>query len=198
MDSAKSKNNQIKAQIFKMNWTLTLTLLGVIAAWLPFLYERLNPVIIKGKLISQYYNGGKSNKIPKAMFLFKLSVVSLNQSFDLKDIDVDIKYENNVWTHNSSQNSRETTFTLEKKIKKLNVPESSFLNNLTILKKDKPEVGYIFTTTPLFANDKVIEIKFLFKSFNGKVKTLSFKSEEVDELKMLYDDSIWTLIDSAK
>ncbi len=164
----------------------------------PFLYERFNPVLIKGKLISQYDNIGEFRKEPKALFLFKLSVVSLNQSFALKDIDVDIKYENNGQTHNSAVNQRQTFFTLDNKLRKLSVPESLFLNNLSILKKDEPAVGYLMTTSPVFADNKIIEIRFVFKSFNGKEKILSFKSNEIDETKLLYDDSIWAPIDSTK
>mgnify|MGYP007026482684 CR=1 FL=1 len=174
-----------------MNWTLILSLLGVIAAWVPFLYERLNPVRIKGKLISQYDNVGSFRGEPKALFLFKLSVVSLNQSFDLYDIDVDIKYEKNGWTYNTAVNQRQTFFTLENKLRKLNLPETAFLNNLSILKKDEPTVGYLMTTSQFNKDDKIEEIKFVFKSFDEKSKSLSFKSQAIDGSKLLYDDSIW-------
>jgi hypothetical protein len=183
---------------FKMDWTLLLTLLGVIAAWTPFLFEKLKPVQIRGKLISQYDNVGTFRGESKALFLFKLSVVSVNQTFDLKDIDIDIKYEKNGWTHNSSVNQRQTFFTLENKLRKLNVSESSFLNNYSMLKKDEPTVGYLMTTSPFFKDDKITELKVLFKSFNGKTKSLSFKSEEIDETKLLFDDSIWAITDSTK
>lgn len=181
-----------------MDWTLLLTILGVIAAWTPFLFEKFNPVKIKGKLISQYDNVGTFRGEAKALFLFKLSVVSLNQTFNLKDIDIDINFEQNGWTHTTSVNQRQTFFTLENKLRKLNVPESSFLNNYTLFKKDEPIVGYLMTTTPFFKNDKIAEIKFLFKSFDGKTKTLSFKTAENNDIKLLYDDSIWSISNSTK
>lgn len=176
-----------------MDWTLILTFLGVIAAWVPFLYDRLNPVRIKGKLISQYDNVGTFRGEQKALFLFKLSVVSLNQSFDLNDIDVDIKFEKNGWTHNTSINQRQTFFTLENKLRKLNIPESAFLNNLSILKRDEPTVGYLMTTSTFFKDDKISEIIFVFKSFDEKTKSLSFKSQTINDSKLLYDDSIWII-----
>jgi hypothetical protein len=178
-----------------MDWTLILTLLGVLAAWVPFLYDRFNPVKIKGKFISLYENVGTFRGEPKALFLFKLSVVSLNQSFDLLDVDIDIKFEKNGLTRNTSVNQRQTFFTLEDKLRKLNVPETAFLNNISILKKDEPAVGYLMTTSSYFKNDNIVEITFIFKSFNGKTKSLSFQLNEINESKLLYDDSIW-IIDS--
>ena len=182
---------------FKINWGLLLTILGVIAAWAPFLVERFNPVQIKGKLISQYDNIGTFRGEEKALFLFKLNVVSVNQTFNLKDIDIEINFEQNGWIQTTSVNQRQTFFTLKNKLRKLNVPESSFLNNYTLLKKDEPIVGYVMTTTPYFKNDKIIEIKFLFKSFDGTTKLLSFKTSEINDIKLLYDDSIWSIPDST-
>ncbi len=181
-----------------MDWGLLLTILGVIAAWTPFLFERFNPLKLKGKLVSLYENVGTFRGEEKALFLFKLSVVSLNQSLNLKDIDIEINYALNGWTHNTSVNQRHTYFTLENKMRKLNVPESSFLNNYTLFEKDKPIVGYIMTTTPFFKNDKIVEIKFVFKSFEGTTKSLSFKTTEINDIKLLYDDSIWPTYDSTK
>ncbi len=179
-----------------MDWILLLTVLGVAAAWTPFLIERFTPIKIKGKIISQYDNAGTFANESKAIFLFKLSIVSLNQSFDLKDIDVNIKYQKNGWTKNKSVNQRSTYFTLENQLKKLNVPESSFLNNISYLKKDEPVVGYLLTTSPFLPNDQITEIEFIFESFRGKRESLLFKSEESNSLKMLYDDSIWVKVDS--
>lgn len=180
----------------KVDWSLILTLLGVIAAWIPFLYEKFSPNLIKGKLISQYDNVGQFRGEAKELFLFKLGIISLNQSFDLKDIDIDINFEQHGWVHSSSVNPRKTYFTLENKLKRLIVPEQSFLNNLTILKKDEPVVGYLMTNTPVYPNDKILEIKFIFKSFQRDKKVLSFKTAELDETKLFYDDSIWIPIDS--
>jgi hypothetical protein len=190
------EKNQTLNKKFKMNWTLILTMLGVIAAWVPFLYDRFNPLEIKGKLISQYDNVGEFKNEPKSLFLFKLSIVALNQSFDLKDIDLRINYMKSGWIRTSSFNQRRTYFTYDNKVRKLNLSESAFLNNLTILKKDEPVVGYIFTTTPVFPDDKITEIVFVFKSYDGAEKSLSFNTVNIDESKMLFDDSIWELTDS--
>lgn len=185
-----------------MNWMLVLNLFSVIAAiaaaiaaWFPFLYNRFIRVKIKGKLISKYGNLGTFKGEPKALFLFKLSVISLNQSFDLFDIDIDIKFEKNGWTHNTAINQRETFFTFEdNKKRRLNVPVIAFLNNLSILKKDEPAVGYLMTNSTLFKDDKIIETRFIFKSFDGKTKSLSFKEKAINESKLLFDDSIWIII----
>ncbi len=189
------QNLYYRFKTFKIDWTLFLTLLGVIAAWVPFLYDRLNPNVIKGKIISQYGNIGTFAGEHHSIFLFKISVVSLNQSFNLKDIDIDINFEKHGWTHNSAINQRSTFFTLENKLKKLTVPEESFLNNLTILKKDEPVVGYIMTTSAPY-NEKYVELQFIFKSFDDKEKILSFKVNDY-EGKLFYDDSIWQPIDDS-
>jgi hypothetical protein len=182
----------------KMNWTLTLTALGVIAAWTPFLLEEFSPTKIKGKILSMYDNIGTWKGESKGLFVFKLSVICLNQSFNLKDIDIDIKFRDNGLIHSSSVNQRNTYFTLDNKLKHLLVSEGSFLNNLTLLKKGEPAVGYILTTCPPFKNDKIVELIFIFKSFKKKVKKLSFKIDEIDDSKLLYDDSIWVTTDSTK
>ncbi|MDH7462636.1 hypothetical protein QEG73_15170 [Chitinophagaceae bacterium 26-R-25] len=178
-----------------MDLSLLFTLLGVIAAWTPFLYEKLAPARIVGKLVSQYDNVGEFRGEPKSLYLFKLSVVSVNHTFNLKDVDIDIRFEKNGWTHNSSINLRQLFFTLENKQRRLNISESSFLNNTCILKKDEPVVGYLTTTSTLFENDKISEIRFLFKSFRGKTKILAFKATDIDSTKLLYDDTIWTIVD---
>jgi hypothetical protein len=174
----------------KWNWTLILTFLGVIAAWVPFLYERLVSTSIEGKIISQYDNLGTFQGKPATMFIFKLGVIAINKSYNVKDIDVDIQYEKYGWTHNTSVSQRETFFTLDNKVKRLTVPQQEFLNNLTILKKDEPVVGYIFVATPLI-NEKIVEVKFIFNSFSGKKKVLSFNQNNIDSTKLFYDDSIW-------
>ena len=181
-----------------MDWMLILTAIGVIAAWTPFLLEKLSPMKIKGKLVSMYDNIGTWRGEQKALFIFKLSVVSINQSFNLKDVYIDINFRDNGIIHSSSVNQRNTYFTLDGKLKKLIVPEGSFLNNLVLLKKDEPAVGYIMTTSPIFKNDKIIELIFIFRSYKKAAKKLSFKLDKIDESKILYDDSIWVTTDSTK
>lgn len=181
----------------KMDWILIFTILGVIAAWIPFLYERFVPTVVKGKMISMYDNVGTFSGEPRVLFLFKISVVSLNQSFDLQDIDIDIRFLKAGWVHASSINQRSLHFTLEGKVRKLNVPESAFLNNLAIIRKDEPVVGYICTTTPVINDDKITEIKFIFKSYSGNEKYLTFTMDSLDATKLHYDDSIWTVTDTV-
>lgn len=188
-----------KTKLFKkLDWALILTALGVIAAWTPFVLDQFSPIRLNGKLISIYSNLGKFKNEPKSLFLFKLSVVSLNQSFDLNDIDIDLKYSKNGWSHSTSINQRSTIFSFENRPWKLNVPQSSFLNNLSLLRKDEPEVGYIFTTTPVYSNDQINEIKFIFKSLEGKDKSIIFPLENMNSQKFLFDDSIWESVDTIQ
>jgi hypothetical protein len=186
-----------KANKMKIDWTFWLAFFGALA-WIPQLWDILAPVRISGKIISIYENVGTFAGKPKNMFIFKLAVVASNHSYHLKDVDVNIKYKNGGWTNNTAVNQRHTYFTWDSTTKELLVPESSFLNNFPILKKDESSVGYIMVTTPQFGNDSIDELKFIFKSFKGGLEELAFKKEDIVESKLAFDDSIWKEVDQRR
>src|SRR4030042_5620527 len=70
--------------------TLIIGLIGA-AAWLsPWVYEAIRINKFDGKIISIYNNVTKDRKT--LYFLFKLSVISRNKDYFLRDIDLKIKF----------------------------------------------------------------------------------------------------------
>ncbi|TYB32226.1 MAG: hypothetical protein FXF47_00375 [Candidatus Mcinerneyibacterium aminivorans] len=78
-----------------MNWEMLVAAIGA-AAWIPKFVEYLKPCRIKIKLISEYKNFAKNpfNNKNGIIYLFKMGLVSLNKSFSIKDIEINIKYKN--------------------------------------------------------------------------------------------------------
>jgi hypothetical protein len=177
--------------------TTIISLIGA-ASWIPWIFKKLRKNKIEGKLISMYANFSKDKK--RVIFLFKLSVISRNKDFFLKDIDLLIRFPSSDYLVSTSRNWRALIFNFgnpsHASFKKLNVPGNQFLNNLSVLKSDSPEVGYLSFVVNYDKDEPVEELNFVFKSFSGKEKILKFTKEDIKEEKMLFDDSIWLNVSS--
>lgn len=181
-----------------INWSLVISFCALFVSSYPYLKKIFTPVKIVGKLISNYGNIGKfKDEDNKTLLLLKLSVMSVNKSFHLKDIDIDIKLKNNGWIHTTSLNTRSLIFFLDSSYFKLNAQNISFLNNYSILKEDEPNTSYLFTTYPYFKDDSIEEIKLIFKNFEGDNVELSFDYNDIKSDKIFYDDNIWIPFDPA-
>ncbi|MCC9063392.1 hypothetical protein [Flavobacterium piscisymbiosum] len=178
---------------FKFWSTLIIGLIGALA-WLPIILENLKEQKIEGKIISSYNNTNKDKT--QIFFLYKLSIVATNKDFLLKDIDLKIKFKSSSEIISTSRNNRIVVFNIDGNFKKLNVPDNTFLNNLSILKKDSPEVGYLFFSVDYCKDEPIDYVEFKFISFdNKKEKSIRFTNEEIKNEKLLFDDSIWTDFD---
>jgi hypothetical protein len=178
-------------ELEKINTIIATLALGVGLA--PLVKDFLTKSKIKGKIISIYTNQGTFNSKPAALYVFKLSVISLDSDFNLKDIDINFHYKNLGWKNVTSTNQRSTTFTLDGIFKKLTVGSDNYLNNLTILPKNEAISGYLLTfVSDIDVNEEILEYQFLFKDFNNTVKTLKFKKKDISDKKLFHDDSIWT------
>lgn len=179
----------IISENFKFWSTLIIGIIGALA-WLPIILENLKEQKIEGKIISSYNNINKDRT--QIFFLYKLSILSTNKDFLLKDIDLKIKFKTSPEIISTSRNNRLVVFNIDGYFKKLNVPDNAFLNNLSILKKDLPEVGYLFFKVDYNKDEPIEYIEFKFSSFDNKTeKKLRFTNEEIKEEKLLFDDSIW-------
>lgn len=169
-------------------------IIGLIAAlsWTPFILEKLSINKFDGKIISQYNNFTKDKK--NIFLLYKVSIVSRNKDFFLKDIDLKIKFKSSSFIHSTSRNNRLTVFTFDRP-KRLLVPDKEFINNLSVLRKDEPTVGYLLFTVSYDKDEPIEEVQFEFKSFKNKVKLLIFKADDIKEEKLLFDDTIWENFD---
>jgi hypothetical protein len=171
--------------------TLSVGFIGA-CAWAPFIYEKFQINHFDGKVISVYNNFNKDKS--KIFFLFKISVVSRNKDFFLKDIDVKVKFPSSNYITSPSKNMRLVVFNFDSNFKKLNIPDNQLLNNLSVLKKDDPEVGYIFTEIPFDKDEPFQNLEFIFSSYDNNSKSISFTIEQLKSEKLLFDDSIWTTI----
>lgn len=179
----------------KFNWTLILGLIGA-AAWFPYLFEKFSPNEIDGKLISFYGNLGEIRNTPSSLFVLKLGIVSRNQDFNLKNIDLKFKFSKSGWKKATAQNQRSTYFTFDDGLRKLKISSNNLLNNHVVLPKDKPIAGFLNTSIPEIIDEEIIEIQIIFKSFDGKEKILSIDKKNMPENKLLFDDTIWEKLDS--
>jgi hypothetical protein len=183
----------IISEDFKFWSTLILGLIGALA-WLPTIIETCKKPKIDGKIISRYNNITHDKK--QLLFLYKLSVVATKKNFLLKDIDLKTKFKSSSEIISTSRNNRQIVFNIDGKLKKLNVPDNKFLNNLSVLKKDSPEVGYLFFSIDYDKDEPIDYIELNFISFDEKKeKKLRFSSYDIKEEKLLFDDSIWSDFD---
>jgi hypothetical protein len=179
---------------FKFWSTLILGFIGALVAWLPTIFETLKKPKIEGKIISQYYN--IANNKQQLLFLYKLSIVATKKDFLLKDIDLKTKFKSSSEIISTSRNTRQIVFNIDEKLKKLNVPDNKFLNNLSVLKKDSPAVGYLFFSIDYDKCEPIDYIELNFISYGKKKeKKLRFSSYDIKEEKLLFDDSIWSDFD---
>jgi len=189
----KQHNNMIVSENFKFWSTLIIGIIGALA-WFPFILEQFEKQKIEGKILSSYNNVTKNKK--QIYFLFKLSVVSINKDFLLKDIDLKIRFKSSSVLVSTSRNNRIVIFNIDGSFKRLNVTDNQFLNNLSILKKNSPEVGYLFFAVDYDKDEPIVQLDFVFTSYNAEnQKILRFTDKEIKEEKLLFDDSIWTDVD---
>lgn len=177
-----------------INWTLILSILGVLA-WLPYVFDKLTPVKIEGKLISLYGNIGTYKGTPSTILLMKLGIISENKDFNIKDVDIQINFKNSGWIKTTSYNTREALFTYNNTTKKLNLRNEDFINNMVSLPKDQAIAGYLITSTPVHINEEILQIELIFIPFSGKTKKVLLDKSKISEDKFLFDDKIWTDID---
>ena len=171
--------------------TLIIGIIGASAWFAPLIYKHVSRNKFHGKIISIYSNFNEDRS--KILLLFKISVVSKNKDFFLKDVDSRIKFQSSSYINGSASNNRIVVFTFENKPKKLLVPGNEFINNMSVLKKDAAVVGYLMYIIDYSKDEDIDEIEFIFKSYKRKRrKTLKFKrSEDIIREKLFHDNSIW-------
>jgi len=174
--------------------TFILALIGALS-WIPQIFKKMRKSRIKGKIISIYKNTSSDKK--EMVLLFKLSVISRNKDFFLEDIDLKIRFSSSDYITCTSRNWRLLVFNIgyssKASFKKLNVSDNQFLNNLSVLKGNTPEVGYLSFLINYDKDEPIEEIEFIFKSYeNNSKRTLKFAKEDIKKEKLVFDDSIWS------
>ena len=184
MNKAKEKSEWIK----NWNWPLILGVIGALS-WLPYVIEIFSPTEIHGKLISIYGNVGTSRNTEATLFLTKIAFFTKNRNYNVRDIELRIRFEKSGWKRAVITNQRSTIFTFPDGPRKLNLKNEDFLNNLIVFPKDSPVVGYINSYIPGSVDERILEVEIILNSFKGENKKLILQSPPIEQ--MLFDDSIW-------
>ncbi|MFA5050903.1 MAG: hypothetical protein WC499_02195 [Patescibacteria group bacterium] len=164
--------------------TFILALTGALA-WLPSIVELFKHQKLFGKIISRYDNYNDT----QTFFLFKLSILLKNKSFNIREIECLIKYEDNQIFSDKARNMRKIIFNRNEE---LGILGKDFINNLAILPNDQNIVGYLFFTFEHVKKEtKIIKTTFIFRSFENKEIKLVFDEKDIDGKQLFYDDSIW-------
>jgi len=196
----------------KRNWFEIITLVGSIIgalAWLPFVWDIAQKPDIKGRLIGMSISGGSSFsyddprnnsriEIKGIAYYPKLVLTALNRDFNVKTIEVYVKYPNDSQTYKgitfySSEHVMPVkTKNGETKTKILKIPPSEHVALLTVL-----EHGRVTTVFIPFIVDKgtfsfFSEIEFKFYDYEDKTRSFIVKKEDMDIPNTLYEEQYWT------
>ena len=177
---------------FQFSPTFILALIGALA-WTPALISLLKPNRIVGKMISRYRNLNEDKS--QTLFLFKLSILSKNKSFNLKQIKCEIENLNSEKFLALAANYRLIVFTQNNNLQKLLLSGEDFLNNSSFLPRDKNIVGYLVFKFDGSLDFKPLSTTFIFNSFEDKVRKLKIKESNVFEGQLFFDDTIWQTVD---
>jgi len=185
-----------------MSATSILTLIGSLfgaAAWTaPYVYSKCSKPKLKARLVS--CSGSEANVINELAYInfFALNMISLNKSFQMKDINIKVKYKGIdeyfvgdwIWLRKLilPDYPQGNLVTLEIK------PEDT-LPFVGTLPKDSTKLVYLLFKTKVsnLTNIEFEEIKLTFIDFKGKSQTINVTIPE--ESKIVYDDRIWKEVD---
>lgn len=171
--------------------TFALALIGALA-WMPSIVTWLKPNKIVGKMISRYNNLNADRT--QTLFLYKLSILSKNKSFNLNQIKCEIEDHDGNKFLASAENNRLVVFTYENP-KKLLVSGEDFLNNSSFLSSNKNITGYLFFKFNGDLDFKPLSTTFIFESFENKIRRLKIKESDTLGKELFFDDTIWQTID---
>jgi hypothetical protein len=179
---------------FKFWLTIFVSIVGSISV--PFLVEFFKKPQINGKIIS-FYNNVERDSTP--IFLLKLAVVCSEKDLLLSEVDVRVKFKSSQVYNTTSLNYRKVVFFKEGKYWRSKISGNECLNNLTILRKDTHEVGYLYFKVDSIIKDEPFEfIEFIFRSYDSNLdQTLRFEEHQIQSKKLFYDDSIWEEVSSV-
>jgi hypothetical protein len=184
-------------------WTLIIALIGAFGG-VPYLW---NLIFVKseiqGKIISRYDNINPNEQ--STMFLFKLSFFAKNKPYNIKQISCQIQDIEGKKFDAIAFNSRLTVFTNKvidglspsgkpnfiEKQQRLLVSEDKFLNNYSFFPAEKNVTGYLLFKFGEILDKELESTTFVFESFNGRIKKITFKEAKIKDFSLFYDDTIW-------
>lgn len=176
-----------------ISWETVIAVIGALA-WIPWIFEKLSRSKIYGNVISYILNSGKFNNKEGLMYFFKLSISCINKNFNIKSINILVKYPNSdEWKKGSVFWARTSSWVINngEPSKQLTLPNDNFLGFINVLEKDKSNFYYVTFLVEHNQIEEFEKIKFEFINHKGDKKSFEILSKEINGDKMLFDDSIW-------
>lgn len=184
-------------QISTWNWELIIAMAGALA-WIPWVYEKFTPAKIYGNLISTLTNQGSFNtgekKINGVLHFLKISVSCINKNFNIKNIEIQVKYENDVnWYSAKIYWARTSVWTMPGiiEVKKLEIPSTHFLGFTNILEKDKSNFYYLTFITEKQELVEFETIRLNFHNYKQQTEIIEFNKKDIDPNRILWENEIW-------
>lgn len=128
------------------------------------------------------------------MYFFKLSISCINKNFNIKTIDIFVKYPNsNEWKKGSIFWARTSSWVISngQPSKQLTLPNDNFLGFINVLEKDKSNFYYLTFLVEHPQLEEFEKIKFEFINHKNDKKSFEILHKEINGDRMLFDDSIW-------
>lgn len=170
--------------------TFILALVGALA-WIPTVIVHLKKISLRGKIISRYVNYTEGKK--ETLILYKLSIILLNKSFNLKQIRCEIVDKDGNSYKSTAGNWREIKFCFGESNKefKCTVNGNEYLNNHVQIPANISVPSYLFFKFHVDLERQLESTKFIFESFEGEIISLVFKEAGIQGGELWFDDSVW-------
>lgn len=180
------------------NWELILAIIGALA-WIPWLVDKYTPSKIYGRLISNLINQGQiqngNELIHSKMHFLKLSITCINKNFNVKDISIRVKYQNNNEWYTGNTNWAHTSIWAmpgnNSGKKKLILPNEQFLGFTNLIEKDVSKFYYLTFFVEKEDLQEYESIVLTFHNYNLNTQEIRIVASEIDQHQILWDDSIW-------
>lgn len=183
----------ITNQKSNISWETIIAIIGALA-WFPWLFDKLSSSKIYGNVISYILNSGKFNDKEGLMYFFKLSISCINKNFNIKSINIFVKYPNSSeWKKGSIFWARTSSWVINngQPTKQLTLPNDNFLGFINVLEKDKSNFYYLTFLVEHPQLEEFEKIKFEFINHKNYKKSFEILHKEINGDKMLFDDNIW-------
>lgn len=179
------------------NWELILGAIGALS-WTPWIIDRFSRPKIYGRLISNFVNQGEfSNETTTMNVTFhflKLSISCINKNFNINDISIKVKYQNNDnWYNGNIYWARNSIWTMpngsDRKI--LVLPNDQFLGFENLIEKDVSKFYYLTFLVEKNTLEDFETIEITFNDYNLNFQKISFNTSVIDGKKILWDENLW-------
>ncbi|MBM2833809.1 MAG: hypothetical protein HW406_970 [Candidatus Brocadiaceae bacterium] len=173
--------------------TFILALIGA-SAWLaPYVYKQFAKPSLKGRVVSHFENAGEFNSKKCLMHFLALNVTSLNRCFNIKDIQISIRYKNASDKYNGKlfwARKNEWAGPNQERLRLAVLPEDT-LPFVGTIPQDITKRIYMTFKVDKAEFEEFEEIMIVFNEESGCKSTIVIDKNSIDGDQILWDDRIW-------